>query len=70
MVRVHPTPTLKENMIIGKVAKLQTPLFFTFDEDKVELIAEMLAEGLEYHYANIDLFQFPDDLNVWEDEDD
>ena len=55
--------------MIGKVAKLQTPLFFTFDEDKVELIAEMLAEGLEYHYANIDLFQFPDDLDVWgEDE--
>tara|TARA_R110001606_G_scaffold340750_1_gene489041 strand:- start:6731 stop:6898 length:168 start_codon:yes stop_codon:yes gene_type:complete len=55
-------------MIIGKVAKLQVPLFFTFDEEKVELIAEMLAEGLEYHYANIDLFQFPDDLDVWEDE--
>ena len=55
--------------MIGKVAKLQTPLFFTFDEDKVELIAEMLVEGLEYHYANIDLFQFPDDLDVWgEDE--
>ena len=55
-------------IMIGKVAKLQVPLFFTFDEEKVELIAEMLAEGLEYHYANIDLFQFPDDLDVWEDE--
>jgi len=55
-------------MIFGKVAKQQVPLFFTFDEEKAELIVEMLAEGLEYHYANIDLFQFPDDLDVWEDE--
>ena len=55
-------------MIFGTVSRHQVPLFFTFDEEKVELIAEMLAEGLEYHYANIDLFQFPDDLDVWEDE--
>jgi hypothetical protein len=68
MVRVASYRFIKETMIIGKVAKLQVPLFFTFDEEKVELIAEMLAEGLEYHYANIDLFQFPDDLDPWEDE--
>jgi hypothetical protein len=55
-------------IMIGKVARHQVPLFFTFDEEKVELIVEMLAEGLEYHYANIDLFQFPDDLDIWEDE--
>lgn len=55
-------------MIFGTVSRHQTPLFFTFDEEKVELIAEMLVEGLEYHYANIDLFQFPDDLDPWEDE--
>jgi|TARA_R110000744_G_scaffold370596_1_gene481233 hypothetical protein len=68
MVRVASYRFIKENMIIGKIAKLQVPLFFTFDEEKVELIAEMLAEGLEYHYANIDLFQFPDDLDPWEEE--
>ena len=68
MVRLASYRPIRENMIIGKVAKLQVPLFFTFDEEKVELIVEMLSEGLEYHYANIDLFQFPDDLDPWEDE--
>ena len=51
--------------MIGKIAKNQVPLFFTFDEDKVQQIVEILADGLEYHYASIDLFQFAED---WEEE--
>jgi len=54
--------------MIGYVAKSQVPLLFTFDEEKAEYIVELLAEGLEHMYNEIDLFHFPVEEDPWGEE--
>lgn len=38
------------------VARNQVPMLFTFDEDKVDEICHVMAEGLEYMYNYISYF--------------
>ena len=47
--------------MIGTVAKAQVPLFFSFDEEEVEYVAETLANALQQSYQIIDMFQFSEE---------
>jgi len=48
-------------MIVGYVVRNQTPMLFTFDEEQVEFVCEVLGESIMMAHNVYDMFQERDE---------